>query len=67
MSDELEIHVQSMACQENYLIALKNHDLMSDRLYHVYTRHIPGIYSTYTCQGHLRDRFIAHARLAASV
>ncbi len=67
MLDELEIHVRSMACQENYLIALKKHDLMSDRIYHVYTRYIPGIYYTYTCSGHLRARLVAHASLAASV
>jgi hypothetical protein len=65
--DELEIHIRSMVCQENYLIALKKHDLMSDRIYHVYTMYISGIYYTYTCKGHLRARLVAHARLEASV
>jgi hypothetical protein len=48
MLDKLEIHVHSMACQDNYLLALKKHDLMSDRIYQVYTRYTPGIYYTYT-------------------
>ncbi len=33
MWDELEIHVLSMAFQDNYWIALKRHDLLSDRMY----------------------------------
>jgi hypothetical protein len=44
MLDELEIHASSMACQDNYSLALKKHDLMSARIYKVYTRYIPGIY-----------------------
>ncbi len=48
MLDELEIHVCSMAFQDNYLIALKRHDLLSDRIYKVYSRYIPCIYYTYT-------------------
>ncbi len=49
MLDELKIHVHSMVCQDNYSIALKKHDLMSDRIrYKVYTRYIPCIYYTYT-------------------
>ncbi len=35
--DGLEIHVHSMAFQDNYSIALKRHDLLSDRIYQVYT------------------------------
>jgi hypothetical protein len=40
MLDELEIHVHcdSMVFQDNYLITLKRHDLLSDRIYKVYTR-----------------------------
>ena len=37
-----------MAFQDNYLIVLKRHDLLSDRIYQVYTRYIPGIYYAYT-------------------
>ncbi len=48
MLDELEIHVCSMACQDNHSIALKKHDLISDRIYQVCTRYIPCIYYTYT-------------------
>ncbi len=66
MLDGLEIHVHSMACQDNYSIALKKHDLMSDRIYHVYTRYIPYIYYVYTMQMSLRDSLVAHTRLAAS-
>jgi hypothetical protein len=40
--------VCSMAFQDNYLIVLKRHDLLSDRIYKVYTRYIPGIYYAYT-------------------
>jgi hypothetical protein len=36
-SDELEIHVLSMVLQDNYSIALKRHDLLSDRIYKVYS------------------------------
>ncbi len=54
MLDELEIHVHSMVyqvqIQDNYQIALKKHDLMSDRIYQVYTRYIPCIYLVYTMQ-----------------
>jgi hypothetical protein len=42
--EELEIHVCSLAfhCfQDIYLIAPKRHDLLSDRIYQVYTRYIP--------------------------
>ncbi len=38
------IHVRSMAFQDNYWIALKRHDLLSDRIYQVYSRYIPCIY-----------------------
>ncbi len=50
MLDELEIHVGSMVFQVNYSIAqwLKRHDLLSDRIYKVYTRYIPCIYYAYT-------------------
>ncbi len=48
MLDELEIHVRSMAFQDNYSIALKRHDLLSDRIYKVYSRYIPCIYNAYT-------------------
>jgi hypothetical protein len=48
MLDELEIHVHSMEFQDNNLITLKRHDLLSDRIYQVYTRYIPGMYYTYT-------------------
>ncbi len=50
MLDELEIHVRCMDFQDNYLIALKRHDLLSDRIYQGYTRYIPCIYQTYTIQ-----------------
>jgi hypothetical protein len=46
--DELEIIVRCMDFQDNYLIALKRHDLLSDRIYQGYTRYIPCIYQTYT-------------------
>jgi hypothetical protein len=48
MWDELEIHVRSIAFQDNYWIALKRHDLLSDRIYQVYSRYIPCIYYAYT-------------------
>ncbi len=48
MFDELEIHVRSMAFQDNYSIALKKHDLLSYRIYKVYSRYIPCIYYAYT-------------------
>jgi hypothetical protein len=48
MLDELGIHVCSMAFQDNYLITLKRHYLLSDRIHQVYIRYIPGIYYTYT-------------------
>ncbi len=51
--DEFEIHVRSMVCQDNYLIALYKHDLMSDRIFQVYTMYIPGIYYTYTMASQL--------------
>ncbi len=38
--DELEIQVNSMACQDNCSIALKRHDLMSDRIYQGYRLYI---------------------------
>jgi hypothetical protein len=47
MLDELEIHVRSMAFQKNYSIALKRHDLLSDRIYKVFFRYIPCIYYAY--------------------
>jgi hypothetical protein len=37
-----------MAFQDNYSIALKRHDLLSDRIYKVYFRYIPCIYYAYT-------------------
>ncbi len=46
--DGLEIHVRCMDFQDNYLITLKRHDLLSDRIYQGYTRYIPCIYQTYT-------------------
>ena len=48
ISDELEIHVRSMAFQDNYSIAHKWHDLLSERIYKVYTRYISCIYFAYT-------------------
>jgi hypothetical protein len=70
MLDGLEIHVSSIEFQDNYWVALKKHDLMSDRIYQVYTRYIPGIYHVYTihipCEGHLWACLVAHARFAAS-
>ncbi len=49
--DELEIHVRGMDFQNNYLIALKRHDLLSDRIYQGYTMYIPDIYHTkVTCE-----------------
>jgi hypothetical protein len=44
----LEIHVRCMDFQDNYLIALKRHELLSDRIYQGYTRYIPCIYQTCT-------------------
>ncbi len=46
--DELEIYVCGMDFQDKYLIALKRHDLLSDRIYQGYTRYITCIYQTYT-------------------
>ncbi len=37
-----------MEFQGKYLITLKRDDLLSDRIYQVYTRYIPGIYNAYT-------------------
>ncbi len=48
MLEELEIHVHSTVFQDKYLIALKRHDLLSGRIYKVYTRYIPGKYYVYT-------------------
>ncbi len=50
MLDELEINVRSMSFQDNYSITLNRHDLLSDRIYMVYTRYIPYIYYAYTMQ-----------------
>ena len=70
MLDEWEIHVCSMAFQDNYSNALKRHDLLSDRIYKVYTRYIPCIYYAYTMQrSHpclLTKFLVAHSRLEAS-
>ncbi len=81
MLDELEIHVRSMAIQSNHSIALKRHDLLSDRIYKVclryipciyyaYTRYVYGIYHVYTmnipCDGDLQARLVARPRLEAS-
>ncbi len=46
--DGLEISVPCMEFQNNYLIALKKHDLMSDRINQGYTRCIQCIYQTCT-------------------
>ncbi len=51
MLDELEIHVCSMVCQDNYLIALDKHDLISG-----YNRYIQCIYQVYTI--HLQVRLL---------
>jgi hypothetical protein len=48
MLDELEIHVQSMAFQDNYTITNKRHDLLSGRIYKVYSRYMTSIYYSYT-------------------
>ncbi len=48
MLDELEIYVCSMAFQDNNWIAPKRHDLLSDKIYKVYSRYIPCIYYAYT-------------------
>jgi hypothetical protein len=50
MLDELQIHhdVRSMTFQDNYWIALKRHDLLSDRICKVYFRYIPCINYAYT-------------------
>jgi len=37
-----------MVFQDNYWIALKRHDLLSDRINNVYFRYIPCIYYAYT-------------------
>jgi hypothetical protein len=37
-----------MAFQDNHSIALKRHDLLSDRIYKVYSLYIPCIYHAYT-------------------
>ena len=55
-----------MAFQDNYWIALKKHDLLSDRIYTVYPWYIPCIYHAYSCNGHLRARLVAQPRLEAS-
>ncbi len=46
--DGLEIRVPCMDFQDNYLIALKRHVLLSDRIYQGYTMYIQCIYQTYT-------------------
>ncbi len=48
LDDEFKIHVRSKAFQNNYLIAPKRHDLLSDRIYKVFSRYIPCIYYAYT-------------------
>jgi hypothetical protein len=48
MLDELKMHVRGMAFQDNYWIGLKGHDLLSDRIYKVYSWYIPCIYYAYT-------------------
>jgi hypothetical protein len=46
MLDELEIYAGSTVFQDNYLIALKKHNLMSDRIYQVYAKFIHAISET---------------------
>ncbi len=48
MLDELEIHVLSMVFQDHYTITNKRHDLLSGRIYKVYTRYMTSIYYSYT-------------------
>ena len=55
MLDELEIHVRSMVFQDNYSIALKRHDLLSDMIYNVYSRYLPCIYYAYTMRRSLAN------------
>ncbi len=53
--------------QDNYLIALKRHDLLSDRIYKEYTRYIPYTYQAYTMRRyHLLARLVANPHLEAS-
>jgi hypothetical protein len=48
MLDELEIHVRSMVFKDSYSIALKRHDLLSERICKVYSRYIPCVFYVYT-------------------
>ncbi len=63
--DELEIHVRGMDFQDNYLIALKRHDLLLDRIYQGYTRYVPCIYQTYTMRRSLASRLSCPSALGS--
>ncbi len=43
--------------QDNYWIALKRHDLLSDRIYQGYTMYIPCIHQTYTMRRSLASQY----------
>ncbi len=65
--DELEIHVRSMAFQDNFSISLKMHDLLSDRIYKVCSLrlYIPCIYYAYTMRRSLAIPFSCPSALGS--
>ncbi len=65
MLDELEVQVHSMAFQDNHSIALKRHDLLSDRIYKVCSRYIPCIYYAYTMQWSLASPLSCQSALGS--
>ena len=66
MLEEVEMHICSMAFQGINAFVPKNHVLLQDRIYHVYT----WIYQVYTghipCESQVRAFLVAHPRLEAS-
>ncbi len=54
-----------MDFQDNYLIELKRHDLLSDRIYQGYTRYIPCIYQTYTMRRSLASQLSCPSALGS--
>ncbi len=54
-----------MVFQDNNWIALKRHDLLSDRIYQVYSRYIPCIYYAYTMRWSLASRLSCPSALGS--
>ncbi len=54
-----------MAFQDNHSIALKRHDLLSDRIYKVYSRYIPYIYYAYTMRRSLASQLSCPSALGS--